>query len=176
MSEWKSGSATPAEAAAYRDRPLTFQWLLPYGFLAILGLPAPRNAAHEAARSMLLAEAILGAENGQRVSYSRRKVFFRAQRYRPRAYTYSTMMAAVDELVAHGWLHEHRVEPGHRGWQSSIWATSALLEAAWAYRADLTYHAGEPIRLKDAAGDLIDYTDTRQTSSSAGPWGKSTSD
>ena len=113
---------------------------------------------------MLLAEVLLAAENGQRVSYCRRKVFYsRAQRYRSRAYTYLTIMAAVDELVAHGWLHEHRVKPGQRGWQSSIWATSALLEAAWTYRAELAYHAGEPIRLKDAAGDLMDYTDTRQT-------------
>jgi hypothetical protein len=164
VSEWNTGSVASAEAAAYRDRPLTFRWLLPDDLLARLRLPAPRNSAFEAARSMLLAEVLLAAENGQRVSYSRRKVFYsRAQRYRSRAYTYSTVMAAVDELVAHGWLHEHRVKPNHRGWQSSIWATSSLLEAARASRAELAYHAGEPIRLKDAAGDLMDYTDTRQT-------------
>jgi hypothetical protein len=133
-------------------------------FVAGLGLPAPRNADHEATRSMLLAEVLLGAESGQGVSYSRRKVFYAdGRRYRSRAYTYTAVMRSVDELVQHGLLHEHRVAPNNRGWQSSIWATPDLLDVASAYHAELNFHAGEPIRLKDAAGKLVDYAETRQT-------------
>jgi len=113
---------------------------------------------------MLLAEALLGAENGQGVSYSRRKGFYAsARRYRSRAYTYTTVTRSVDELVQRGLLHEQRVKPNHRGWQSSFCATPALLEAASAYHPELAFHAGEPIRLRDAAGDLVDYIETRQT-------------
>ena len=60
---------------------------------------------------MILAEALLGAETGQGVSYSRRKVYYSGgKRYRSRAYTYATVLASVAELVQNGWLFEHRVE------------------------------------------------------------------
>jgi hypothetical protein len=137
---------------------------LPPDLVATLGLPTARNAAYEATRSMILAEALLGAETGQGVSYSRRKVYYSgAQRYRSRAYTYATVLASVAELVQNGWLFEHRVEPNNRGWQSSFWATPKLIQAARAFGAELIYQAREPIRLKDMAGNLVDYPDTGQT-------------
>jgi hypothetical protein len=113
---------------------------------------------------MLLAEALLGAENGQGVSYSRRKVFYaHGKRYRSPRYTYTTMLRSIDELVQQGWLDEQRVAPNNRGWQSSFRATPALLQVASAFSAELTFDLGEPIRLKDCAGDLVDYRDTRET-------------
>jgi hypothetical protein len=153
-----------AGGAGYRDRPIIFQWRSPPDLVATLGLPPAGNAAHEATRSMILAEALLGAHTGQAVSYSRRKVFYATGRkYRSPAYTYATVMKSVAELVQQGWLFEHRVRPNHRGWQSSFWATPDLIQAARAFDAELIFDPGEPIRLKDMEGDLVDYPDTRET-------------
>lgn len=93
----------------------------------------------------------------ERFSYSRRKVFYgHGKRYRSPKYTYTTMLRSIDELVQQGWLHEQRVAPNNRGWQSSFRATPAFLQAASAFSAELTFDPGEPIRLKDCAGDLVD--------------------
>jgi hypothetical protein len=150
--------------AGYRDRPLTFQWQSPPGFVDALGLPAARNRAYEATRRAILAEALLGAESGQGVSYSRRKVSYsRGKRYRAHAHTYATVLGSVDELVQVGWLSGHRVKPNNRGWQSSFWATPDLVHAAREFATDPIFEAREPIRLKDDADDLVDYPETRET-------------
>lgn len=150
--------------AEYRDRPFTFQWQSPRGFVEALGLPATRNGAYEAARRAILAEAILGAESGQGVSYSRRKVFYSSgKRYRSPDHTYATVLGSIDELAQHGWLCGHRVAPNNRGWQSSFCATPGLIAAARALAADSTFEGREPIRLKDEADDLVDYPETRET-------------
>lgn len=38
-----------------------------------------------------------------------------------------------------------------------------MIAAARAFDAELIFDEGEPIRLKDVAGDLVDYPDTRET-------------
>jgi hypothetical protein len=113
---------------------------------------------------MILAEALLGAQNGQGVSYSRRKVFYSTgKRYRAPAHTYVTVLGSVDELMQQGWLFGHRVAPNNRGWQSSFCATQELIAAAQDLAADPTFEVREPIRLKDDADDLVDYPETRET-------------
>jgi hypothetical protein len=154
----------PGDGTGYRDRPLTFQWQSPLGFVEALDLPAARNGAYEATRRAILAEALLGAESGQGVSYSRRKVFYSSgKRYRSPDHTYATVLGAVDELEQKGWLCGHRVKPNNRGWQSSFLATPDLIQAAREFSSDLTYGVREPIRLKDDADDLVDYPETRET-------------
>jgi hypothetical protein len=75
---WKGGPD-----GGYRDRLLSFQWQLPPDLIEALRLPTARNGAHEVARRMIVAEALLGAERGQGVSYSRRKLSYsRGKRYR----------------------------------------------------------------------------------------------
>jgi len=153
-----------AGGAGYRDRPLSFQWLSPPGLVVALGLPAARNAAHEATRSMILVEALIGAQNGQGVSYSRRKVFYSiGKRYRAPAHTYATVLGSVDELAQQGWLYGHRVTPNNRGRQSSFCATPELIAASRDLAADPTFEMREPIRLKDDADDLVDCPETRET-------------
>ena len=44
--------------AGYRDQPLSFRWRSPSVLVEALGLSAARNAAHEATRRMILAEAL----------------------------------------------------------------------------------------------------------------------
>jgi hypothetical protein len=152
------------EGAGYRDRPLTFQWRLPSGFADTLGLPAASNSAYEVTRGVVLAEALLGAESGQGVSYSRRKVSYaRGKRYRAPGHTYSTVLGSVAELEREGWLFEHRVEPNNLGWQSSFWATPDLIKAADGLAAGLIFQGREPIRLKDGARNLVDYPETLKT-------------
>lgn len=156
---WKTGGD-----AGYRDRPLTFQWQSPLGLVRALGLSATRNGAYEATRRAILAEALLGAESGQGVSYSRRKVFYSSgKRYRAPLHTYATVLRSVEELEQAEWLLGHRVKPNNRGWQSSFWATPDLIQAAREFVADLTYEVREPIRLKDDADELLDYPETRET-------------
>jgi hypothetical protein len=97
---WKGGPD-----GGYRDRLLSFQWQLPPDLIEALRLPTARNGAHEVARRMIVAEALLGAERGQGVSYSRRKLSYsRGKRYRAPAHTYATVLGSVDKLVREGWL------------------------------------------------------------------------
>jgi hypothetical protein len=150
--------------AGYRDRPLTFQWQSPLGFVEALSLPGARNVAYESARRAILAEALLGAESGQGVSYSRRKLSYsRGKRYRAPAHTYATVLGSVDELAREGWLYGYRVPPNNRGWQSSFWAAPDLIQAAREFAADPIFEGREPIRLKDDAHELVDYPETRET-------------
>jgi hypothetical protein len=98
------------------------------------------------------------------VSYSRRKVSYsKGKRYRSSAYTYATVLGAVDELVQEGWLYGFRVPPNNLGWQSSFSATPKLMSAPTDLAVGLTFEGREPIRLKDEADDLIDYPETRRT-------------
>jgi len=113
---------------------------------------------------MIVAEALLGAQNGQGVSYSRRKVFYSTgKRYRAPAHTYVTVLGSVDELVQQGWLYGHRVAPNNRGWQSSFCATPELIEVARDVAVDSKFEVRESIRLKDDTDDLVDYPETRET-------------
>src|SRR5205814_3270937 len=74
-----------------RDRPLSFHWQMPE-VVSLLGLPPARNAC-QAARQAILAEAILGWQSGQRVSYSRSHDFYSMGiRYRGTDFTYATVM------------------------------------------------------------------------------------
>jgi hypothetical protein len=58
---------------------------------------------------------------------------------------------------------EHRVKPNARGWQSSFWATPALVRIARAPGAEPLFVECETIVLKDSAGDLVDYRITPLT-------------
>jgi hypothetical protein len=147
-----------------RDRPLSFHWHAP-DLSRELGLPPARNAAHQAARSSILAEAIIGAETGQPTSYSRRKQFCsNGWRYRETAFTYSTVMAGVADADNAGAIIDCRVPPGNLGWQSSFIATDWLMQVWEIVGTELVYiPSRESIWLKNDAGELIDYRETRET-------------
>jgi hypothetical protein len=146
-----------------RDRPLTFHWHA-MDLVRLLRLPQARSRAHEMARASILAEAILGWESGQRVSYSRSHDFYSAsRRYRGTAFTYSTVMSAIADLARAGWINDYPVPPGNFGWQSSFQATDALIDRYHDGLCGLVYTAGEIILLKGQDGELTDYRDTRET-------------
>ena len=146
-----------------RDRPLSFDWHAPNLGL-LLGLPPARNAALERSMSSVLACAILAVETGQRVSYSRRTNFYaNSSRYRGTAFTYVNVLSSIAALDAAGLIIDARSRPGRLGRQSIFVASDELIDA-WDDQADqLAHHPGEIIRLKNTAGELIDYRDTRET-------------
>ena len=146
-----------------RDRPLSFHWHA-MDLVRLLRLPQARSRAHEMARASILAEAIFGWESGQGVSYSRRRAFYSSsRRYRGTAFTYLTVLSAVADLARSGWIVDCPVAPGNRGWQSSFYATDALIDRYHDGVCGLVYTAGEIILLKSQDGELIDYRDTRET-------------
>ena len=133
------------------DRPLGFHWHTP-------------NLPYAPAYNSIITEAVQAAEEGKSVSYSRNKNFYRdTARYRGTAYTYDTVLSAVADGVRGGWLEEWRQRPGsNRKWQSTFWATSALLEA-WDVSAAPVFEQRETIRLRDDDGELIGYPETDET-------------
>jgi hypothetical protein len=109
-----TGAAVAYEIENSRDRPLSFDWRAP-NIGRMLGLPSARNAALETSMMSILACAILAAETGQRVSYSRAKGFYaNSSRYRGTAYTYVSVLAAIAALNAAGLILDARARPGRR--------------------------------------------------------------
>jgi hypothetical protein len=150
------------EQLTNHDRPLTFQWNVP-GLARDLGLCLPHKL--EAAASSVLAEAILSAETGRAVSYSRNRNFYaKSHRYRSNSYTYATVLPAIAALNAAGLIIDKRARQGRLGRQSIFIASDKLIDA---YDDELigqlAHDPGEIIRLKDSAGELVDYRDTRET-------------
>ena len=157
-----------------RDKPLSFHWRTVDEFwIDDLSLPKPRSRKHDAARSAIIVDAALSgiAEPGKWISYSRRHDWWnQGKRYRESAFTYATVVPAVDEL-RRLWLLENQVAlPGSRGRQSRLRAKPQLIEAARpalvlpAMEAPtVIYDPYESIRLKNADGNLIDYGDTHRS-------------
>jgi hypothetical protein len=146
-----------------RDRPLGFHWQA-VDFAEALGLPRAGNAALEAARASILAEAILAAEAGKAVSYSRNRNFYSSsRRYRGTAFTYKTVLGAVADCDRQGLIIDRPVAPGNRGWQSSFVATDELIQSWRSTPQSLTYSERESVWLKNDAGEVVDYRDTQNT-------------
>jgi hypothetical protein len=144
------------------DRPLGFHWKTPTtDLIRFLGVPIHSETQRRAVNS-IVTEAVLAADEGRWVSYSRHKPFYSGQqRYHGTSYTYTVIIKAIDGLLLRGWIREKRTLPGHRGWQSRFCATPKLIEL-WD-EAPHVYDLHEIICLKDAAGNLIDYDDNRAT-------------
>lgn len=150
------------EQLTNHDQPLGFHWNVP-GLARDLGLCLPRKL--EAAASSILAEAILAAESGSAVSYSRNRNFYaNSSRYHGTSYSYANVLSSVAALDAAGLIIDARARPGNLGRQS-IFVASDELTDVWddLVAHQLAYDPREIIRLKDADGDLVDYRDTRET-------------
>jgi len=113
----------------------------------------------------VLAEAILAAEQGKAVSYSRNRNFYaNSSRYHGTSYSYANVLSSVAALDAAGLIIDARARPGNLGRQS-IFVASDELTDVWddLVGHQLAYDPREIIRLKDADGELVDYRDTRET-------------
>jgi hypothetical protein len=142
-----------------RDAPLTFAWRTAQSEVATLELRRALNWRYEDALNAILSEAVLAAGHGRAVSYSRRKAhYIGRQRYYGPSYAYTTVLAAVSDGVAAGFLEEQRARPGSRDRQSCFRATSRLSRVLKTSPPEYRL-AQEVIWLRDSNGRLIDYHD-----------------
>jgi hypothetical protein len=148
-----------AAFATDRDAPLTFAWRTAQSEMAALELRLAQNWRYEDARNAVLTEAVLASPHGRAVSYSRRKAHYvDRQRYYGPSYAYRTVLPAVSDGVAAGFLEEQRARPGSRDRQSCFRATSRLCRLLKTSAPE--YRPGhEVIWLRDSNGRLIDYQD-----------------
>jgi hypothetical protein len=144
------------------DYPLGLRWRVPHRALAFPGLPTCRNSRFEDALNGVLTDAVLAAEVGRFVSYSRRPSSYAHQRrYRGNSFTHRCILAAVDGATAAGLLEEERASPGSRGWQSRFKATPLLYEKLVEHPA--RFQQNESIWLKDHGRKLVSYEDSHDT-------------
>jgi hypothetical protein len=164
--DYELGISTPA--AQHRDHPLSCNWrpVAPDAF-DVLSLPPASSKAMALTRAQIIAEAfVVGrADPEARISYSRSKEFYRVRpaRYGPTNYSCSTVVATVDQLTALGLLDHRKMPAGNFGWQSSFKASSDLIRRLNEMPLPIVHDPHETIVLRDADGNLIDYTDTRRT-------------
>lgn len=152
---------------AVHDRPLTFHWRAPPDWLDGLDLTTPCSKRHARARQSILLEAVLADVGGwPAVSYSRRRAFYTdLRRYHGTAFTYSTVVPTIKDLVRQGFL-ETTIAPGRGpcGRQSTFHATKLLLDQV---PEDLVrnaiYAVRELVVLRDADGRPRRYRDTART-------------
>lgn len=152
-----------------RDHPLSCRWrlLTPDAYDA-LDLPPVRSKAMAVTRAQIIAEAyVIGRDDRDSwISYSRRDAFYTARRgrYWPKTFTYSAVVAGVDQLVAIGLLDHQKMAPGHRGEQSRFKASAKLLKLLNEKPVAIIHEPREEIVLRDNDGNWIDYTETEQSS------------
>ena len=146
------------------DLSLNFYWrAIDDDWIKSLDLPPARNRKYAEARASVLLNARVASQvaPGEWVAYSRRRMWWSTgRRYRNTAYTYATVVSAVDELTRLGLFEHDRKRPGNLGWQSRFRATPVLQQLDIPH---VIYDPVELIRLKDNDRTLIDYHDTSNT-------------
>ena len=161
----ESGKIPDIKGPPQRDLALHFHWKAIHNdWIKSLNLSPLHNRKCGEARASVLLDALISsrATPGQWISYSRRKEWWSTgRRYRNTAYTYATVIPAIDNLSRQGLLEHDRKRPGNLGWQSRFRATP-LLQGALEI-PPVIYDPVELIRLKDHDQKLIDYRDTNFT-------------
>ena len=100
------------------------------------------------------------------VHYPRRRVaYVGQQRYQGQLYTFSRVLAAVEEMERRGWI-ENWIAPAcpTGGVESTFCPTQALLDAVCTdVLHAIEYRPRESIRLRDGQKHLMDYRNTEKT-------------
>ncbi|NTC83361.1 hypothetical protein [Agrobacterium tumefaciens] len=148
-----------------RHRPVGMSWRMPSEELKkALDCPVMETESEQEVADALTADAIISAHlyPGRRISYSRREEYWQKRvRYSGPSFRRSTVVKAVDALVAKGILIEHDRRPaGKRGTQSSYLPNPML--AAFEM-PKLNRKRGEIIILRDKDGEMLAYKDTPET-------------
>lgn len=156
------------------DDPITFSTRVPEqplrAFLASAEIAVTDSKLGQRrlqALSAIIGSALVAAEAGQWVSYSRRRKHYSERHmYEGQAYTYDCIVPAVDELsVGSRWLVNDKAKGGDdmtTGLQSRFRATDALRKA---FDGVEISEAGlyNPIRLTDDDGVIVPFKHTRET-------------
>lgn len=147
-----------------RDVPLRFDYLTGSDAISRLQLSEPKSPLHAAARNHIACEAVLAAEEGRWVAYSRRPCHYTGlTRYHGSAYTFRTVLSTIDEFVRLGLCEERRSAPGDHlrtYLQSRFRATKLLIQIL--EHAVFEAVAHEIIRLRNGE-HLVNYRDTLLT-------------
>jgi len=122
------------------DRPLITNCSTP-GLALACGLHLS-SATEERDIDMLLTNVALADQEGRPLSYSRHK------EHRYRGITFGRVMSAVEIVKRAELATEWRQKPGRRGWQSTLEATPALIEAFEKHGACPMYTPIDPILLR----------------------------
>lgn len=150
------------------DHPLGFHWRpLNLDILDGFDLPPAKSADEEATRRAILTEAYLvaRADPERLISYSRRKVFYEASRYRRTSYGYGNVVRTVDTFAAAGLIEHDRAPPGRLGYQSTFRAAPTLVSALSGVALPVVFDPPESVILRDRDGVPLDYKDTDRTRS-----------
>ncbi|WP_411901493.1 hypothetical protein [Methylorubrum thiocyanatum] len=154
-----------------RDRALDFHWKAVENLYSSAGIPDVADRKYDEARRAIVAAVCIAYDvdpDGEGwVSYSRRRAFYAGQqRYQGTAYSYERVLRVIDDLLDLGLIEEMRASPGAHllpnARQSRIRATPALVHAF--QDAPFEYETRRSrLILKDEAGDVIGFDETRQT-------------
>jgi hypothetical protein len=148
-----------------RHRPVGLSWRMPSEELKkVLDCPVMETESEQEVADAFTADAIVSAHlyPGRRISYSRREEYWQKRvRYSGPSFRRSTVVKAVDALVAKGILIEHdRRSAGKRGTQSSYLPNPMLTAFEM---PKLNRKRGESIILRDKDGEMLAYKDTPET-------------
>src|SRR5262245_48716748 len=107
-----------------RDQPLSMHWTgISEGQLATLGLPTG-GANRQVCRQAIIANLLCAHHSHRWVSYARdRSAYSGRRRYDGPAYTYTHVLAVVDEFEQHGLIEHDRAWPGRLGLRSRMKAS-----------------------------------------------------
>jgi hypothetical protein len=154
------GSAVAKLQHEHRDRPFSGHWRAP-DIVSKLGLPPARTEKLATAREAVIADAIIASMRGQKVSYSRRSVWYpRVRRYLDQSCSFATIPPTVDELAELGVILSYQVKPGsNRRIQSTFEASPVLVDCP----VQIEHRQREPIWLRDSEKKFAPYDDTRET-------------
>ncbi|AXO13304.1 hypothetical protein [Thalassospira indica] len=146
-----------------RDRPLSLHHDFKPIKSALYDLVGRRLTDTEAAIIVAL------CQSGEVCSYSRNPHHYSMPgRYRTSLYSHRKVAGGMDRLAADGLIWNWKQEKGTRGWQSTCAATPELIEkyaiVTDGHEAKLIVPR-EPIVMRDAEKNLVDYKDNAKTKS-----------
>jgi hypothetical protein len=155
--------------AFYWDNPYKFEHDRPLitscrvlGISQMLGLQ-PSNAGLELVCDTFITNIAMAAETEKAMSYSRHRGHYARDRYTHPAFTYSNAIKAAALIERADLTIENRTLPGHRGKQSTLTATPALIEF-WEDSKEQPIHDPNAetiiIRSRDEERRLIQYAES----------------
>jgi hypothetical protein len=146
------------------DKNLTFGWQgVTNDLLSEAGYAIAGSLKRQACRLAIVSELLMSAREGRWLSYSRRKEHYSVLPvYAIHGFTYTNVIAIVDELRQLNWIEEERSRPGDLHWQSRMRAKPKMLQCL-RLCTGLIHIPVQLIIMKDAHGKVVRYPETRMT-------------
>ncbi len=153
-----------ADRAPGSDFRLTDRYVAPADLLERMNCVPGEGPIHHAVQH-LIGCALIAAKAGQFVSYSRGHSWYAARRRVGYPFTYGATTAAVDLLVAYGWIDEQRAQQDDHlvtQMQSSFRATQKLLDLAAGSKVVYEETERDSLILRDESGNPLPVPNVRE--------------